>query len=630
VSPGSPEAVLKEVFGYSSFKPLQREIIGDILAGKDCVAILPTGAGKSLCYQIPALLLSGPTLVVSPLIALMHDQVSALTAAGVEAEFINSSLGLEERRAIEARVRSGSVKLLYAAPESLAGERVTGLLSAFPPALIVVDEAHCVSEWGHDFRPDYRNLSPLRQRFPRAVWLAVSATATARVRADIAQSLGLHEPKLWLGGFERPNLHISVEPKAESKARVLSLARARKGSSGIVYCSSRKRVESLAAALAAAGIRAAPYHAGMAADHRTRTQEAFVRDDIDVIVATIAFGMGIDKPDVRFVIHADLPKSVENYYQEIGRAGRDGLDADCILLYSAGDAISQARLFDELEPEQKRQALARLDAMRSYAESDLCRRRLILSHFGESPPEADCGHCDNCRGEAPEQADYTVPALKLLSCVKRSGERFGAAHVADILLGESTEKVRRFGHEGLSTFGIGRELPRAAWLSLSRRLLATGQLSRDPERSTLSLTASAYELFKSKGPYSASRAAIEGRDSGPSAAAGQSPDAWPGAAKGRRKTRSKAPDELPLARIAEGDEAGAELYLRLRALRKDLADGLGVPPYVVFPDRTLMEMAAKRPRDEEALSAIYGVGATKLRRYGGDFLKLLNRELNGA
>jgi ATP-dependent DNA helicase RecQ len=624
VNRGTPEAVLKEVFGFSSFKPLQREIIGDVMAGRDCVAILPTGAGKSLCYQIPALLLGGPTLVVSPLIALMRDQVSALAAAGVEAEFINSSLGAEERRAIEARVRSGSVKLLYAAPESLAGDRVTGLFAEFPPALIVVDEAHCVSEWGHDFRPEYRNLSPLRRRFPRAAWLAVSATATARVRADIAQNLGLREPSLWLGGFERPNLRIRVEAKAESKARILSLARARKGSSGIVYCASRKRVESLAAALSAAGIRAAPYHAGMAADHRSRTQEAFVRDDIDVIVATIAFGMGIDKPDVRFVIHADLPKSVENYYQEIGRAGRDGLDAECILLYSPGDAISQARLFEELEPEQRRQAQARLDAMRSYAESDLCRRRLILSHFGESPPGADCGHCDNCRGEAREQADYTVPALKLLSCVKRSGERFGAAHAVDILLGERTEKVERFGHALLSTFGIGAELPRAAWLSLARRLVATGHLVRDPERSTLSLTASAYELFKNRGPYMAPALLIEGLSPGTGAASGPGEPARQGGAKSRRKARAKPREEPTLARIADGDEAGAELYMRLRALRKDLADGLGVPPYVVFPDRTLREMASSRPRDEEALSAIYGVGSTKLQRYGSEFLKLLN------
>ncbi|HAE23556.1 MAG TPA: DNA helicase RecQ [Spirochaetaceae bacterium] len=625
----TPEDVLKRVFGFSTFKPLQREIIGDILAGKDCVAILPTGAGKSLCYQIPALLLNGPTLVVSPLIALMHDQVSALTAAGIEAEFINSSLGLEERRSIEARVRAGSVKLLYAAPESLSGERVTGLLAEFPPALIVVDEAHCVSEWGHDFRPDYRNLSLLRRRFPRSVWLAVSATATARVRKDIAESLALNAPVLWLGGFERPNLHISVEAKAESKARILSLARARKGSSGIVYCASRKRVESLAAALVAAGIRAAPYHAGMAADHRSRTQEAFVRDDIDLIVATIAFGMGIDKPDVRFVIHADLPKSVENYYQEIGRAGRDGLDADCILLYSAGDAISQARLFEELEPEQKRQAMARLEAMRSYAESDLCRRRLILSHFGESPPGQDCGHCDNCRGEARIQADYTVPALKLLSCVKRSGERFGAVHVVDILLGERSEKVERFGHDTLSTFGIGGELPRAAWLSLARRLVTTGQLIRDPERLTLSLAASAYELFKSKGPYTAPASTIEGAAGG-AASGAKAAAARTGFAKGARKARAKAPEGSMNVGIADGDEAGAELYLRLRALRKVLSDGLGVPPYVVFPDRTLMEMASIRPRDEEALSALYGIGSTKLRRYGSDFLKLLNGELNDA
>lgn len=609
--------MLKTVFGYDAFKPFQREIIEAVMAGHDCLAVLPTGGGKSLCYQIPALLLSGTTLVVSPLIALMRDQVAALTAAGVDAVFINSSLEPEERRSIETRVRNGTVRLLYAAPESLSGDRLLSLIDTVSPSLIVVDEAHCVSEWGHDFRPEYRGLAALRRRFPRAVWLATTATATERVRADIVDNLGLLRPAVFLGGFDRPNLHISVVPKQELKRRLLGFALARADQSGIVYCGSRRRTEELAAHLCASGIKAAAYHAGMNSDDRSRVQEAFVRDDVLVVVATVAFGMGIDKPDVRWVVHVDLPKSLENYYQEIGRAGRDGLPADCLLYYSAADVMVASRLFDELPEEQRRAALGRLGAMRDYVESDRCRRSLILEHFGEPHDGSLCGTCDNCLAGPRQMTDMLIPAQKLLSCVKRTGERFGATHVIDVLLGQRTDKVERFGHDGLSTFGIGTELGRSAWMALARRLVSTGHLVREPEHATLSLGAPAYALFRSKEPYlvpaDLSGAAVFGERG-----AGGKP------ARNRRGAMVASPPEQSSGFHVPGDGGSdEELFMALRAVRKRLADEADVPPYVIFPDRTLREMVAVKPMDLEQLARVYGVGQSKLGRYGETFLGVL-------
>ncbi|GAB1455268.1 DNA helicase RecQ [Spirochaetota bacterium] len=544
-----PEDILKTVFGYDTWRPLQREIIESVLSGRDSLAVLPTGAGKSLCYQVPALALGGSTLVVSPLIALMRDQVLALRASGVDAVFINSSLQADERRAIEARVRAGEARLIYAAPESLSGERLLGLIDTVSPELIVVDEAHCVSEWGHDFRPEYRMLDALRYRYPKATWLATTATATERVRLDIVRCLGLKNPAVFLGGFDRPNLTIRVTKKLELKKRIVRYALGRRDESGIIYCGSRRKTEDLAKALSTAGIKAAAYHAGLSSEERSWVQEAFVRDDILVVVATVAFGMGIDKPDVRFVLHADLPKSVENYYQEIGRAGRDGLSSECVLFYGAGDVVAASRLFDTLDDVQRRASLARLEAMRDYAESDRCRRALILEHFGETHEEASCGACDNCLSGPREKSDMSIPALKFLSCVKRSGECFGAAHIVDILIGEPTEKVRRFGHEALSTFGIGGELSRSAWLALSRRLIASGHLVREHEHSTLSLGNPAYEMFRDRLPYLVSVEASADPELG-------------------RSRRNHGKPAFHAVSADGSSVAGEELFMALRSVRK--------------------------------------------------------------
>ncbi len=606
----SPAQILKKIFGYDDFKPFQKQVIDAVLAGRDCLAVLPTGGGKSLCYQIPAILLPGITVVVSPLIALMRDQVTALVEAGVDAVFINSTLTVDDRREIEARVRQGKVKLVYAAPESLATDRLLSLLDGSEPSLIVVDEAHCVSEWGHDFRPEYRGLGYLRMRFPKAVWLAVTATATERVRDDIRKNLSLQSPEIFLGGFDRPNLRISVEAKQDARGRIVDFVEARAGQSGIIYCGSRKRTDDFAQTLRARGIAAAAYHAGLPAAQRNANQSAFVRDDILVMVATIAFGMGIDKPDVRFVIHADLPKSVENYYQEIGRAGRDGLPSDCLLLYSAGDMVMASRLFEDLPDEQRRDARKRLEAMRDYAESDQCRRRIILRHFGEPSASETCGACDNCLSGPRNMADLSVPALKFMSCVKRCGESFGAVHIVDVLQGEATEKVLRFAHQELSTFGIGGELTRAAWLTLARRLESTGHLLRDGAHNTLCLSDAAYVMFRERGAYMVPETLLAGPAPRPS-----------------RKAKSKSSSPRGSFGIAGSseDEPAAELFHKLRELRKKIADESQVPPYVVFPDRTLKEMAVVKPESLGDLAKIYGVGDTKLQKYGELFLTLLRR-----
>ena len=635
------DEVLARVFGFDSWRPGQREIVEAVLSGRDALAILPTGGGKSLCYQLPAVVLEKLVLVVSPLIALMKDQLDALEALGVGAAVLNSSLDPEEYRSAADRVRSGQASILYAAPEALATGRLPALLAERPPARIVVDEAHCISQWGHDFRPDYRRIADLRNRFPAAACLAVTATATDRVRADIAASLALRDPLVFVSSFDRPALLLRVEPKTDSKRRLIAFAKehargktkgpseAIKGS-GIVYCLSRKSAEEIAALLSSHGIRARPYHAGLSQEERKANQEAFIRDDVDAIAATVAFGMGIDKPDVRWIVHWDLPKDLEGYYQEIGRAGRDGLAAECLLLYGRGDLIKLRRFLDldgdddgeSTDGDSKWAARERLEIMASYAETERCRRRFLLSHFGEDYSKPSCDSCDNCLRDPADLVDLTVPAQKLISCVVRLGNRFGAAHATDVLLGSNSEKIERYGHGALSTYGIGTELNRAGWMELARRLVASGHLESVPPYGVLRATAKGRALFAA-GTFETRP--IEGDRRGTPSPDGYSPKApsvkyayagMSGASGSREKNALSSSENQGSA--GAGDE---DLFERLRTLRKAIADKAGVPPYVVFPDRTLRELSRRKPRSVEDLEGVFGVGAHKAERYGSAFVR---------
>jgi ATP-dependent DNA helicase RecQ len=589
----TPASILKETFGYDSFRPLQREVIENVLAGRDTLAIMPTGGGKSLCYQIPALLLDGLTLVVSPLIALMKDQVEQLRANGVPAVVLNSSLSPLEYQENMDYVRTCAAKLLYMAPETLLTERIFSLLAGLRLALLTIDEAHCISEWGHDFRPEYRQLVEVRQRYPGAVCLALTATATPRVRTDIKSSLGFAQSNEFVASFNRENLYIQVAPKSEPTRQTLHFLERFKDQSGIIYCFSRRQVDELAAYLADKGYSARPYHAGLEDDERRRNQEAFIRDDAQIIVATIAFGMGINKPNVRFVLHYDLPKSIEGYYQEIGRAGRDGLPAHCLLLYSYSDVAKLRYFIEQKEGDERRVASQHLDAIVRYAEDEHnCRRKPLLGYFGELYFDSNCKNCDNCTSVPLPLSDITIPAQKFLSCVKRTGERFGAAHVVDVLRGSKGEKVLRNGHDKLTTYGIGGELDQKQWMHLARQLVQLGYLNQDGEYRVLSLTLKATEALKNRTP-------IQGRV--------QEVEERPRNAKARQT-------EL---------EYNHALFALLRQKRKELADLAGVPPYVIFSDKTLVEMAAYYPQSLQSLLEMSGVGRVKLNQYGEAFLEVI-------
>jgi ATP-dependent DNA helicase RecQ len=588
----TPASILKDTFGYNTFRPLQREVIENVLARRDTLAVMPTGGGKSLCYQIPALLFDGLTVVVSPLISLMKDQVEQLGAAGVQALFLNSSLQLEEYQENMARVRSGNVRLLYVAPETLLTPRLFDLLSSVKIDLLTIDEAHCISEWGHDFRPEYRQLVEVRQRFPQAVCLALTATATPRVRADIKANLGFLQSNEFVASFNRENLFIEVRPKRDAALQTTRFLERFQDQSGIIYCFSRKQVDELAYHLERHGHSVRPYHAGLEDDERRRNQEAFIRDDARIIVATIAFGMGINKPDVRFVLHYDLPKSIEGYYQEIGRAGRDGLPAHCLLLYSYSDVAKIKYFIDQKEGTERQVAMQHLDAIVRFAEDEInCRRKPLLNYFGEPYAVQNCKNCDNCTAEVPAQTDITLPAQKFLSCVKRTGERFGAAHVTEVLLGSKGERVLRLGHDRLSTYCIGSELNKKQWMHLARQLVQMGYLIQESEYRTLSLSPKANLALKNRTPILGQLQEVEERAS---------------------KKANKA--EL---------EYNHALFALLRAKRKEMAEAAGVPPYVIFADRTLVEMATYAPQSPERLLDISGVGQVKARQYGQAFLEIL-------
>jgi len=597
----SARSVLKEVFGYAAFRGPQAEIVEHLAAGGDCLVLMPTGGGKSLCYQIPALLRPGTGIVVSPLIALMQDQVAALREAGVRAAFLNSSLSVAAAGAVERGLLAGDYDLLYVAPERLLMprflEQLARLQASAQLALFAIDEAHCVSQWGHDFRPEYMQLSLLHERFPGVPRIALTATADRVTREEIVSRLGLAGARQFVASFDRPNIRYRIVEKANARAQLLAFVRAEHaGDAGIVYCLSRRKVEETAARLGEQGVSALPYHAGMDADTRNLHQARFQREEGIVMVATIAFGMGIDKPDVRFVAHLDLPKSIEGYYQETGRAGRDGLPADAWMAYGLGDVVNQRRMIDAstAELQFKRIASAKLDALLGLCEASSCRRVRLLAYFDEA--SAPCGNCDVCL-EPPQVWDGTVAAQKALSCVYRTGQRFGAAHLIDVLLGKETERVHQWGHGNLSTFGIGRELDEKAWRTVFRQLIAQGLLDVD------------HASYGSLKLAAASRAVLTG---------GQAVHLRALQAA-KPKTAAKRP-----ATSAAGLEAAAALrWERLRAWRAGVARELGVPAYVVFHDATLAELARARPQSEAALAQISGVGARKLERYGAALLELL-------
>jgi ATP-dependent DNA helicase RecQ len=598
-------AVLREVFGYPAFRGLQADVIAHLVTGGDALVLMPTGGGKSLCYQIPALLRPGVGVVVSPLIALMKDQVDALRQAGVRAAYLNSSLSPADAAEIERGVRMAAFDLLYVAPERLMTPRFLELLERSRLALFAIDEAHCVSQWGHDFRPDYLQLSVLHERFPSVPRIALTATADGPTRADIATRLKLGEARIFAAGFDRPNIRYRVLPKDDAKAQLLGfLIAEHKGDAGIVYCLSRRRVEDVAAWLCAKGRMALPYHAGLDGATRERNQDRFLKEEGVIMVATVAFGMGIDKPNVRFVVHLDAPKSLEAYYQETGRAGRDGLPADAWMTYGLQDVTALLALLEasHLEERQRRIERQKLDAMLGYCETASCRRQVLLGYFGEHD-HAACGNCDNCLKPA-RMWDGVVAAQKAISAVVRTGQRFGVAYLADLLVGRASDRMKSLGHDQLKTFGVGAEFGKRQWHSVFRQLVAQGHLAVDIEgHGGLRLGDTASAVLRGQVPVPLRDDAVEERT------------------RGKRERALPSPaGEL----TGPGDEA---LWQKLRALRLDIAREQAVPPYVIFHDATLLAMVRERPRDHDAMAAIPGVGASKLKRYGDRFLEALQQSV---
>jgi len=590
------QSILKSIFGYDEFRPLQAEIIGNILNRQDVLVVMPTGGGKSLCYQIPALVFEGLTVVISPLISLMKDQVEQLLQSGVSATVLNSSLSADKYRRNVELVQSRTAKLLYLAPEALLKSNMLELLSSVKVECLAIDEAHCISQWGHDFRPEYRQLIKARANFPNAACVALTATATPRVRADIKASLQMGGDREFVASFNRENLFIQIEPKDNPLRQTLQFIEKFSNQSGIIYCHSRKQVESLYEVLKDNGFSVKPYHAGLTDTERNRNQEAFIRDDVHIIVATIAFGMGIDKPNVRFVMHYDIPKNIESYYQEIGRAGRDGLNSHCLLLFSYADVQKIKYFIEQKDPAENRVANIHLSALLRFAESEVCRRIPLLNYFGENYTTEKCSTCDNCLAEDKELIDLTIPAQKFLSCVKRTGEKFGSGHLIDVLRASKAKRVLQFGHDKLSTYGIGADFSKKQWLQLSRQFLHKGLLVQDMEFGSLKLTDKGWDVLK-----------------------------------GRSEVRGQLTQERTVARLVEESQRSddlnfsPQLFETLRRERKELADSSGVPPYVMFSDKTLVEMATYFPQSRDNLLEIYGVGAVKCDRFGAAFLEIIDR-----
>jgi ATP-dependent DNA helicase RecQ len=587
---------VKRVWGYDALLPLQEEAIGTVLARRDSIVILPTGGGKSLCYQAPAATMGRLAVVVSPLISLMKDQVDGLTTAGVPAAFLNSSLTLEERRAVEAGVARGRYHLLYVAPERLVLPTCLGLLKRADVAFFAIDEAHCISQWGHDFRPEYRQLAVLREVFPDVAIHAFTATATPRVRTDIGVELALRNPEVLVGSFDRPNLVYRVRPRTDRLQQVTEVLERHQGAAGIIYCIRRTEVDQLAEALRRRGYRAVAYHAGLADAERRRAQDDFIAERADVVVATVAFGMGIDRSDVRYVIHAGMPKSIEHYQQEAGRAGRDGLAAECLLLYSGGDfGLWRSILLAEGLPAPS--ALLKLGEMYDYCQGAACRHRFLVEYFGQVYGATSCGACDVCRGEIAVEDGSAGMAQQILACVAEMGERFGADYVADVLRGAETARIARMRHSRLDAYGALRQHPKAAVRNWIEQLEGQGCLARDDgEYPTLELTAQGHRVLRGE------EAALLLRT----------------VARVTRKAPSR-PAHLPVAPGPAGT-SDEDLFATLRALRRTMAEERGIPPYLIFNDASLREMARERPTTEETFLQIKGVGLRKLQELGPRFL----------
>ncbi|MCK0164161.1 DNA helicase RecQ [Marinobacter sp. S6332] len=593
----SPEQVLHEVFGYESFRPLQGEIIREVVSGGDALVLMPTGGGKSLCYQVPALVRPGTAIVISPLIALMQDQVAALRELDVCAAFLNSTMDFEQARATEYALSTGDLDLLYCAPERLIQPRTLELLRDASISLFAIDEAHCVSQWGHDFRSDYLQLALLANEFPSIPRIALTATADERTRKEIAERLSLTNARHFVSGFDRPNIQYRIAPKTNANKQLLDFIKAEHESHcGIVYCLSRNKVDATAKMLAQKGYTALPYHAGLPANDRARNQERFLREDGVIIVATIAFGMGIDKPDVRFVAHLDLPKSLEAYYQETGRAGRDGKPSTAWMVYGLQDVIKLRQMLEASQGNDhfKRIERQKLDAMLGLCEVTKCRRQVLLNYFGDEL-EAPCGNCDTCLNP-PETWDGTVAVQKALSCVFRTGQRFGVTHLIDVLRGSENERIQQLGHNQVSTYGIGTELSVNEWKSVFRQLVANGYLRADPEGyGALQLTEQCRPLLKGEHRVELRKDPVVKTSSSRSSSS---------------RSSNAVKDQVT-------DHVGWDA---LRACRKQLAEKQGVPPYVIFHDTTLFDMLERKPQTLDELAGVSGVGAAKLEKYGEIFL----------
>ncbi len=589
------KSILKNTFGFEKFRLLQQEIIRNILSKKDTLIIMPTGSGKSLCYQLPALIFEGLTIVISPLISLMKDQVEQLHEMGIRAVFLNNSLTYSEYQFNINLILKNKIKLVYLAPEAMLTQKILTILSKVKVDCITIDEAHCISEWGHDFRPEYRQLIEVRKLFPKAVCVALTATATPRVQQDIKDNLEFEKSNEFISSFNRENLFLQIIHKTEPVYQTLEFLEKFPNQSGIIYCFSRKQVDDLYQILEEKGFSVKPYHAGLSDEERKQNQELFIKDDVQIIVATIAFGMGINKPNIRFVVHFDLPKNIEGYYQEIGRAGRDGLKAHCLLLFGYGD-ISKIKYFiNQKEGDEKRISYFHLDALVNFCETNVCRRIPLLNYFGEKYTRVNCGMCDNCGEEAKDLIDITIQAQKFLSCMKRTGEYFGAGHIIDILRGSKAQKVLDRNHHLLSTYNIGNDLSKKQWFHLSRQFIQQKLINKDTQYGSLKITPKGREILRNN--HSVKGLLIE--------------------------------EKVKFKKIKEVDyEFDHSLFEKLRKKRKEIADEKAIPPFIIFHDTSLIEMSAFFPKSENSFMNINGVGQTKFERYGEIFLEIIKDYCN--